>query len=131
MRGPCCNKYTWIVENLLLVTLRKFNDVQTRILLCVQHSSFLFVFAKMKSQDLAPAAKSPRGAAAPSSDSPADPAELSPELPPNLEPEYQSFPIFCVSRAAPRQIIVPAVRVCRSASRWGVLPFSKQEFGSV
>ena len=85
----------------------------------------------MKSPDLAPAAKSPRGAAAPSSDSPADLAELSPEPPSNLEPEYQSFPIFCVSRAAPRQIIVPAVRVCRSASRWGVLPLSRQEFGSV
>ena len=85
----------------------------------------------MKSPDLAKGAKSPRGQIVPNGDLP--PEALEPVLDPIPTPdsEYRAFPIFCVSRIAPRKLIVPAIRVSRSPSRWGVIPLSRQEFGSV
>ena len=44
---------------------------------------------------------------------------------------FYAFPLYCVSKVSPRTLTIPAVRVCRSPSRWGVLPLSRQEFGAV
>ena len=44
--------------------------------------------------------------------------------------EYQAIPIYCVAKLSPKNI-VPAVRVNRSSTRSGVLPLSRDAFGSV
>ena len=53
-----------------------------------------------------------------------------PESPRGAE-EFRSIPLFCISQAAPRRLVVPAVRIGSRNGRWGVLPLSKQEFGAV